>query len=211
MITGFVDLDRHQLLDVVPGRSGQVVRDWLDQRADEWLAGIGVAVVDPFRGYATGLADRLDGVDDRGGPLPRDPTRVTRPSTTCVAACNRPRSGIGAANTIRSIGSAAPCWSRTTGSPNPNVNASCACCSKAIPTVKSAPRTSPRSCCARSTRREACELARRRLQTLLRVLRRQPGARVPSSRPHDPIVGERGPRLPHHRRVKRRRPKASTC
>jgi transposase len=62
MVTGFVDLDRHRLLDVVPGRSGQVVRDWLDERADEWLAGIGVAVVDPFRGYATGLTDRLDGV-----------------------------------------------------------------------------------------------------------------------------------------------------
>ncbi len=62
MVTGFVDLDRHQLLDVARGRSGQVVRDWLDQRADAWLAGIGVAVVDPFRGYATGLTDRLEGV-----------------------------------------------------------------------------------------------------------------------------------------------------
>ena len=28
MITGFVDLDRHKLLDVAEGRSGQVVRDW---------------------------------------------------------------------------------------------------------------------------------------------------------------------------------------
>jgi len=59
MITGFVDLDRHKLLDVVQGRSGQVVRDWLDQRPAPWLDGVEVAVVDPFRGYATGLADRL--------------------------------------------------------------------------------------------------------------------------------------------------------
>jgi transposase len=59
MVTGFVDLDRHRLLDVAPGRSGQVVRDWLDARSDQWLAGIDVAVVDPFRGYATGLTDRL--------------------------------------------------------------------------------------------------------------------------------------------------------
>lgn len=62
MITGFADLDRHLLLDVVPGRSGQVVRDWLDARTPQWRAGISVAVVDPFRGYATGLTDRLDDV-----------------------------------------------------------------------------------------------------------------------------------------------------
>jgi transposase len=60
MITGFVDLDRHQLLDVAEGRSGQVVRDWLDDRPSEWVEAIEVAVIDPFRGYATGLTDRLD-------------------------------------------------------------------------------------------------------------------------------------------------------
>ena len=60
MITGFVDLDRHLLLDVAQGRSGQVVRDWLDERPPEWVAQIEVAVIDPFRGYATGLTDRLD-------------------------------------------------------------------------------------------------------------------------------------------------------
>ena len=59
MITGFVDLDRHVLLDVAPGRSGRVVRDWLDQRHRSWLEQVDVAVVDPFRGYATALADRL--------------------------------------------------------------------------------------------------------------------------------------------------------
>ena len=59
MVTGFVDLDRHRLLDVVEGRSGQVVRDWLDQRPTGWVQAIDVAVIDPFRGYATGLADRL--------------------------------------------------------------------------------------------------------------------------------------------------------
>lgn len=59
MITGFVDLDRHVLLDVAQGRSGGVVRDWLDRRDHEWLDAITVAVVDPFRGYANGLTDRL--------------------------------------------------------------------------------------------------------------------------------------------------------
>ncbi len=60
MITGFVDLVRHQLLDVAEGRSGQVVRDWLDERPAELVAQIEVVVIDLFRGYATGLTDRLD-------------------------------------------------------------------------------------------------------------------------------------------------------
>lgn len=60
MITGFVDLDRHLLLDVAEGRSGQVVRGWLDRRHSSWLEQVEVAVIDPFRGYATGLADRLE-------------------------------------------------------------------------------------------------------------------------------------------------------
>ena len=60
MITGFADLDRHTLLDVVEGRSGQVVRDWLDTQQPEWIAAIDVAVIDPFRGYATGIGDRLE-------------------------------------------------------------------------------------------------------------------------------------------------------
>jgi transposase len=59
MITGFVDLERHVLLDVATGRSSGVVRDWLDLRDRDWLDAIGIAVVDPFRGYANGLADRL--------------------------------------------------------------------------------------------------------------------------------------------------------
>jgi transposase len=65
MITGFVDLDRHQLVDVAEGRSGQVVRDWLDQQPAAWVQAIDVAVIDPFRGYATGLT----------GPTRRDDRR----------------------------------------------------------------------------------------------------------------------------------------
>ena len=33
MATTFVDIDRARLLDVVPGRSGQAVRDWIGQQA----------------------------------------------------------------------------------------------------------------------------------------------------------------------------------
>jgi transposase len=58
-VTGFVDLDRARLLDVAPGRSGAVVDSWLAERPPEWLAQIGVVALDPFRGYANGVANHL--------------------------------------------------------------------------------------------------------------------------------------------------------
>ena len=58
-VTGFVDLGRARLLDIVPGRSGQAVRDWLGRRPPGWLAGIDVVALDPFRGYANGLLAHL--------------------------------------------------------------------------------------------------------------------------------------------------------
>ncbi len=58
-VTGFVDLHTGRLLDVVEGRSGQAVRNWLDGRPEPWLEAITVAALDPFRGYATGLRDHL--------------------------------------------------------------------------------------------------------------------------------------------------------
>jgi Transposase len=53
-VTGFVDIEQARLLDIVPGRSSKAVEDWLAQRDDQWLAGIGVVAHDPFRSYAKG-------------------------------------------------------------------------------------------------------------------------------------------------------------
>src|SRR5664280_132215 len=55
-VTGLVDLapaggGPARLLDVVEGRSGQVVTDWLDERGPDWCAGVTTAALDPFRGY----------------------------------------------------------------------------------------------------------------------------------------------------------------
>ncbi len=58
-VTGFVDLDRARLVDVVPGRSAKAVQDWLGGRPQEWLTGIDVVALDPFRGYANGLLAHL--------------------------------------------------------------------------------------------------------------------------------------------------------
>ncbi len=59
LVTGFVDLDRHRLIDVVAGRSAAAVSDWLAMKPEPWLAGITTAVIDPYAGYARGLAEGL--------------------------------------------------------------------------------------------------------------------------------------------------------
>jgi transposase len=65
-ITGLVDLapaggGPARLLDVVEGRSGQVVTDWLDERGPDWCAGVTTAALDPFRGYERALRTALPG------------------------------------------------------------------------------------------------------------------------------------------------------
>jgi transposase len=59
LVTGFVDLDRHRLIDVVPGRSAAAVSTWLAAKPPRWLEGIATAVIDPYSGYARGLAEGL--------------------------------------------------------------------------------------------------------------------------------------------------------
>jgi len=54
-----VDLQEAFLLDVVAGRSGKVVDDWLGGRPEEWLQAISVVALDPFRGDANGLLAHL--------------------------------------------------------------------------------------------------------------------------------------------------------
>jgi transposase len=63
LVTGFVDLDRHRLLDVVEGRTAQGVRGWLAARPAPWLAAIETVTLDPYAGYARGVADGLPHAD----------------------------------------------------------------------------------------------------------------------------------------------------
>jgi transposase len=63
LVTGFVDLDRHRLLDVVEGRTAQGVRGWLAARPAPWLGAIATVTLDPYAGYARGLADGLPHAD----------------------------------------------------------------------------------------------------------------------------------------------------
>lgn len=53
--TAIVDLTTPRLLDVVSGRSSQVITDWAAGRGPSWTGQVQVAVCDPFRPYAKGL------------------------------------------------------------------------------------------------------------------------------------------------------------
>jgi transposase len=63
LVTGFVDLDRHRLIDVVEGRTAAGVRDWLARRPAPWRASISTVTLDPYAGYARGMADGLPHAD----------------------------------------------------------------------------------------------------------------------------------------------------
>ena len=63
-VTGIVAMpgpgrQRAQLLDVVPGRSGSVVQQWISAQDPAWRAQVTTASLDPFRGYATALRASL--------------------------------------------------------------------------------------------------------------------------------------------------------
>ena len=65
-LTGMVDLTRDQagrvrarLLDLVPGRSGKVYGDWLDQRGEAFCKRVQIATLDPFHGYKNAIDDHL--------------------------------------------------------------------------------------------------------------------------------------------------------
>jgi transposase len=61
-VTGIADLTPGRparLLDVVEGRSGTVLGDWLAARPEPWRAQVATASLDPFRGYATALTREL--------------------------------------------------------------------------------------------------------------------------------------------------------
>jgi len=60
--TGIADLTSGRparLLDVVEGRSGGVLADWLADQTQAWRAAVTTASLDPFRGYASALTAQL--------------------------------------------------------------------------------------------------------------------------------------------------------
>jgi transposase len=76
-----------RLLDVVQGRSGRAVTDWLTDRGDDWCDRVQVAALDPFRGYEVALRGGLHEAaivlpaNSAAGPsaLPHRPQSALRP------------------------------------------------------------------------------------------------------------------------------------
>jgi len=57
--TQIVDLDRGLILDVIEGRSRDVLGRWLGQRGEDWCERIRLATLDPSAGYRRALGDHL--------------------------------------------------------------------------------------------------------------------------------------------------------
>jgi len=87
--TGLVDLrpaggGPARLLDIVEGRSGRVLSDWIGAQGEQFTAGVQVAALDPFRGYHTALTTRLE-----NATAVLDPFHVVRLLTTAVDEVRR--------------------------------------------------------------------------------------------------------------------------
>ncbi len=66
-LTGMVGLPRDEhgnvrahLLDLVPGRSGQVCTTWLTERGEAFRQGVEIARLDPFHGYKNAIDDQFE-------------------------------------------------------------------------------------------------------------------------------------------------------
>jgi transposase len=51
---------RARLLDLVAGRTGTAYSTWLHQRGQAFRQRVGVATLDPFRGYKNAIDDQLE-------------------------------------------------------------------------------------------------------------------------------------------------------
>jgi transposase len=80
---GFGSSASARLLDVVDGRPGTVLADWLADRDPDWRAAVTTASLDPFR-YATALTTELP---DAARVL--DPFYVAKLGLTCVDEVRR--------------------------------------------------------------------------------------------------------------------------
>ena len=153
LVTGIIDLDAGRLVDVLPARSGVAVTDWLASKPAPWLAGIRHVVIDPYQPYATAVAE---GVPD--ARLVVDHFHVVRLANAALDEVRRrvQPPDTEAARTTRSTGSAGGSSPVTNASAPPGSRECSPTSTPGTPTVRSAPPTWPRSCCARASTPATC-------------------------------------------------------
>ena len=127
-LTGIVDLTRGEdhptarLLDLVPGRSGTVYKNWLEERGEEFRSGIQIATLDPFQGYTPST------INSKTPPASSTPSisssSLATPQVRCVAASSKTRPVTADAKVTPSIRSAIFCAPRVIGSRSVKRNAS---------------------------------------------------------------------------------------
>jgi len=84
-LTGIVDLTRGKdhptarLLDLVPGRSGTVHENWLEERGEDFRAGVRIATLDPFQGQQERHRRSTPRRHQRARRLPHRQARWRRP------------------------------------------------------------------------------------------------------------------------------------
>ena len=129
-LTGIVDLTRGKdhptarLLDLVPGRSGTVYKNWLEERGEDFRSGIQIATLDPFQGQQ----ERHRLTCSKTQPACSTPftssSSPVMPLMRYAAAPGKTRPVTADARAIPSIKSGFFCAPHVIGSPRANKNAS---------------------------------------------------------------------------------------
>ena len=127
-LTGIVDLtcgEEHptaRLLDLVPGRSGTVYKNWLEERGEDFRAGVRIATLDPFQGQQ----ERHRLACSKTPPASSTPSisssSPAMPLMRYAAASSKTRPVTADARAIPSIKSAIFCAPRMIGSRSVNKN-----------------------------------------------------------------------------------------
>jgi transposase len=83
-VTGFVDLERHVLVDMIQGNRAIDVSRWLSMKTEEFLAAIATVACDLHEGYRSGLHPHLDHAVQVA-----DPFHVIAAANRCLDAVRR--------------------------------------------------------------------------------------------------------------------------
>ena len=103
LATGFVDLDRHRLIGVVPGRSAAAVSEWLAAKTRAVAGGHRHRGHRPLRRLCPGGWPRVCPQPAWSSTTPTPCAWPTRPSTRCADGCSRPASATEAGRVTRSM------------------------------------------------------------------------------------------------------------